>query len=97
MDMRWRNAGARGAALSIAAIGSFVAGTIATILIALFGPAMAALALKFGPVEYFSLMLLGLVASVILASGSVFKAVLMILVGFFWVWSVPMPIRRCQD
>ncbi len=75
--------GRAGAALSIAAIGSFVAGTIATILIALFGPAMAALALKFGPVEYFSLMLLGLVASVILASGSVFKAVLMILVGVF--------------
>ncbi len=61
--------GRAGAALSIAAVGSFVAGTIATLLIALFGPAMAALALKFGPVEYFSLMLLGLVASIILASG----------------------------
>jgi putative tricarboxylic transport membrane protein len=56
---------------------------VSTVLIALFGPAMAALALKFGPVEYFSLMLLGLIASVILASGSVFKAVLMILVGIY--------------
>jgi putative tricarboxylic transport membrane protein len=75
--------GRAGAALSVAAIASFVAGTVATILIALFGPAMAGLALKFGPVEYFSLMLLGLVASVILASGSVFKAILMIFVGIF--------------
>ncbi len=75
--------GRAGAALSIAAIASFVAGTIATVLIALFGPAMAALALKFGPVEYFSLMLLGLIASVILASGSVFKAILMIFVGIY--------------
>ncbi len=75
--------GRAGAALSIAAIASFVAGTVATVLIALFGPAMAALALQFGPVEYFSLMLLGLIASVILASGSVFKAILMIFVGIY--------------
>jgi putative tricarboxylic transport membrane protein len=75
--------GRAGAALCIAALASFVAGTVATVLIALFGPAMAVLALKFGPVEYFSLMLLGLIASVILASGSVFKAVLMILVGIY--------------
>jgi putative tricarboxylic transport membrane protein len=75
--------GRAGAALCIAAVASFVAGTVATVLIALFGPAMAALALKFGPVEYFSLMLLGLIASVILASGSVFKAILMIFVGIY--------------
>jgi putative tricarboxylic transport membrane protein len=75
--------GRAGAALCIAAVASFVAGTVATVLIALFGPAMAALALKFGPVEYFSLMLLGLIASVILASGSVFKAILMICVGIY--------------
>jgi TctA family transporter len=75
--------GRAGAALCIAALSSFVAGTVATVLIALFGPVMASLALKFGPVEYFSLMLLGLIASVILASGSVFKAVLMILVGIY--------------
>jgi putative tricarboxylic transport membrane protein len=75
--------GRAGAALCIAAVASFIAGTVSTVLIALFGPAMAALALKFGPVEYFSLMLLGLIASVILASGSVFKAVLMILIGIY--------------
>jgi putative tricarboxylic transport membrane protein len=75
--------GRGGAALAIAAIGSFVAGTVATLLIAMFGPGMAALALKFGPVEYFSLMLLGLVCSVVLASGSLFKAVAMIVFGMF--------------
>ena len=48
--------GRGGAALAIAAIGSFVAGTVATLLIAAFGPGMASLALQFGPVEYFSLM-----------------------------------------
>jgi putative tricarboxylic transport membrane protein len=75
--------GRGGAALAIAAIGSFVAGTVATLLIAMFGPAMAALALKFGPVEYFSLMLLGLVCSMVLASGPLFKALLMIVFGMF--------------
>ena len=59
--------GRGGAALAIAAIGSFVAGTVATLLIAAFGPGMASLALQFGPVEYFSLMLLGLVCSIVLA------------------------------
>ncbi len=75
--------GRAGAALSIAAIGSFVAGTVSTLLIAAFGPWLAKLALQFGPVEYFSLMVLGLVASITLASGSVFKAVIMIFVGMF--------------
>jgi len=75
--------GRGGAALAIAAIGSFFAGTVATLLIAMFGPGMAALALKFGPVEYFSLMLLGLVCSIVLASGSLFKAVVMIAFGMF--------------
>jgi TctA family transporter len=60
-----------------------VAGTIATVLIAAFGPWLARLALQFGPVEYFSLMVLGLVASITLASGSIAKAVVMILVGMF--------------
>jgi TctA family transporter len=75
--------GRGGAALAIAAIGSFVAGTVATLLISVFGPGMAALALKFGPVEYFSLMLLGLVCSMVLANGSLFKAVVMIVFGMF--------------
>ncbi len=75
--------GRAGAALAIAAIASFFAGTVSTFLIALLGPAMASLALAFGPVEYFSLMLLGLVCSIVLASGPVFKSIVMILFGIF--------------
>lgn len=75
--------GRAGAALCIAALASFVAGTVATFLIIIAGPLMAQLALKFGPVEYFALMLLGLIASIVLAAGSLFKAVLMILVGVY--------------
>lgn len=75
--------GRAGAALTIAALASLFAGTVATLLIALAGPLMAQLALRFGPAEYFSLMLLGLIASVILASGSLTKAIVMILVGVF--------------
>ena len=73
--------GRAGAALATAAIGSFVAGTIATVIIALFAPPLADVALKFGPAEYFSLMVLGLVASVVLAHGSLLKAIGMILLG----------------
>ena len=51
-------------ALATAAIGSFFAGTIATLVIALFAPPLAAVALSFGPAEYFALMVLGLVAAV---------------------------------
>jgi putative tricarboxylic transport membrane protein len=54
--------GRAGAALAIAAIGSFFAGCVATLLIAMFAPPLAEVALKFGPAEYFSLMVLGLVA-----------------------------------
>ena len=73
--------GRAGAALAAAGIGSFFAGTVATFLIALFAPPLAAIALKFGPAEYFSLMILGLVASVALAHGSVLKALGMIALG----------------
>src|SRR5262245_24874216 len=73
--------GRAGVALATAAIGSFVAGTIATFVIALAAPALASLALRFGPAEYFSLMVLGLVASVVLASGSLLKAIGMIVLG----------------
>ena len=51
--------GQAGRALATAAIGSFFAGTVATLLIALFAPPLAEVALKFGPAEYFSLMVLG--------------------------------------
>jgi len=73
--------GRAGLALATAAIGSFFAGTVATLLIALFSPPLAEIALTFGPAEYFSLMVLGLVASIVLASGSLLHAVGMVLLG----------------
>ncbi|WP_230970816.1 tripartite tricarboxylate transporter permease [Nitrogeniibacter aestuarii] len=73
--------GHAGKALAVAAIGSFVAGTICTFVIALAAPPLTEVALKFGPAEYFSLMTLGLVASIVLASGSLLHALGMILLG----------------
>jgi putative tricarboxylic transport membrane protein len=73
--------GRAGVALGIAAIGSFFAGTVATLLIAALGAPLTGLALVFGPAEYFSLMVMGLVFAVVLARGSILKAVAMILVG----------------
>ena len=73
--------GRAGTALAVAALGSFFAGTVAALIIALFAPVLAAVALSFGPHEYFSLMVLGLVASVAIASGSVEKSLAMILLG----------------
>jgi putative tricarboxylic transport membrane protein len=73
--------GHAGKALATAALGSFFAGTVATVLLAVFAPPLSELALKFGPAEYFSLMVLGLVASVVLASGSVLLAIGMVILG----------------
>jgi len=73
--------GRAGPALAIAAMGSFFAGTVGTLLIALFGPPLAELAFEFGAAEYFSMMVLGLIAAVVLASGSLVKAIGMILIG----------------
>ncbi len=73
--------GRAGAALGMAAIGSFIAGTFSTAVIALFAPPLAEVALKFGPSEYFSLMVLGLVAAVVLAHGSLIKAISMVILG----------------
>ncbi len=73
--------GHAGKALGIAALGSFFAGTVATVLIAGFAPPLAELALKFGPADYFSLMVLGLIAAVVLAHGSLIKAIAMIVLG----------------
>ncbi len=73
--------GRAGVALGIAAIGSFFAGTVATLVIAALGVPLTGLALIFGPTEYFSLMVMGLVFAVVLARGSILKAVAMILVG----------------
>ncbi|AOB31261.1 hypothetical protein AKI39_11985 [Bordetella sp. H567] len=73
--------GRAGAALALAAIGSFFAGTVATAIIAAFAPPLAEVAFLFGPAEYFSLMTLGLVGAVVLASGSLVKAIAMIILG----------------
>jgi putative tricarboxylic transport membrane protein len=73
--------GQAGLALATAALASFLAGTFATVVIALAAPALAEAALKFGPADYFSLMVFGLIAAVLLAHGSVVKAIGMILVG----------------
>jgi TctA family transporter len=73
--------GRAGAALSVAALGSFFAGCVATLVIAAFAPPLTELAFKFGPAEYFSLMVLGLIGAVVLASGSLIKAISMIILG----------------
>src|SRR5450432_1370068 len=73
--------GRAGAALSVAALGSFFAGCVGTVIIAAFAPPLTELAFKFGPAEYFSLMVLGLIGAVVLASGSLVKAIAMILLG----------------
>jgi putative tricarboxylic transport membrane protein len=73
--------GRAGAALAAAGLGSFFAGCVGTIIIAAFAPPLTELAFKFGPAEYFSLMVLGLIGAVVLASGSLVKAICMILLG----------------
>ncbi len=73
--------GRAGPALAIAAVGSFFAGTVGTLLIALFGPPLAEIALKFGSPEYFSLMLMGLVAAAVLAQGDIVKSLAMVVTG----------------
>ena len=73
--------GRAGPALAIAAIGSFFAGCVATVLVAALGAPLTGLALLFGPAEYFSLMTLGLMFAVVLAKGSVLKAVAMVVLG----------------
>ena len=73
--------GRAGAALATAALGSLFAGCVATLFIAAFAPPLAEIALMFGPAEYFSLMVLGLTAAIVLAQGSLIKALGMIVLG----------------
>ena len=73
--------GQAGIALGTAAIASFIAGTVATLVIAALGAPLTRLALLFGPAEYFGLMVLGLALAVVLARGSILKAVIMIVFG----------------
>src|ERR671918_335039 len=73
--------GRAGPALATAALGSFFAGTVGTVVLAVFAPPLARVALRFGPAEYFSLVVLGLLASIALARGSTLKALAMIVLG----------------
>lgn len=73
--------GRAGPALAAAGLGSFFAGCVGTVIIAAFAPPLTELAFKFGPAEYFSLMVLGLIGAVVLASGSLVKAIAMIVLG----------------
>ena len=73
--------GRAGPALAAAGLGSFFAGCVGTLILAAFAPPLTEVAFKFGPAEYFSLMVLGLIGAVVLASGSLLKAVAMIVLG----------------
>ncbi|MDR2155623.1 MAG: tripartite tricarboxylate transporter permease [Burkholderiaceae bacterium] len=73
--------GRAGPALAAAGIGSFIAGCFGTLVLAAFAVPLTEVAFMFGPAEYFSLMVLGLIGAVVLASGSLIKAVGMIVLG----------------
>ncbi len=73
--------GRAGAALAVSALGSFFAGTVATLVVAAAGPLLTDVALSFGPAEYFSLILLGLIVATVLAQGSIFKSIAMLTLG----------------
>ena len=73
--------GRAGPALAAAGLGSFFAGCVGTLILAAFAPPLTEVAFKFGPAEYFSLMVLGLIGAVVLASGSLLKAICMIVLG----------------
>jgi putative tricarboxylic transport membrane protein len=88
--------GRAGVALGIAAIGSFIAGCVATVIIAALALPLTKVALEFGPSQYFSLMILGLILAVVLARGSLLKAVAMILVGIL-LSSVGSDFETAQD
>src|SRR5690242_11444638 len=76
--------GRAGPALATAALGSFFAGCVATLVIAVAAPPLAEVALKFGPSEYFSLMVFGLIAATVLAHGSLIKAIAMVIWGLLF-------------
>src|SRR5712664_1806941 len=76
--------GRAGPALAVAALGSFFAGCVATLIIAVAAPPLAEVALKFGPSEYFSLMVFGLIAATVLAHGSLVKAIAMVVWGLLF-------------
>jgi len=73
--------GQAGPALAVAALGSFFAGSVATLLVAASGPLLTSVALSFGPADYFSLMFLGLIVSAVLTEGNVLKSIAMMVAG----------------
>jgi putative tricarboxylic transport membrane protein len=73
--------GQAGPALAVAALGSFFAGSVSTLLVAASGPLLTAVALSFGPADYFSLMFLGLIVSAVLTEGNVLKSIAMMVAG----------------
>ena len=73
---RWPK-GRAGPALGIAAFGSFIAGTVGVIALTITGPLLAGVALKFGPPEYFSMMIVGITVLTYLSSGSMLKSLMM--------------------
>src|SRR5215218_4890992 len=76
--------GRAGAALSISAVGSFFAGTVGTIIIVIFAEPLTRMAQKFGPADYCSLMVFGLITAIVMASGSVIKAIAMVFLGLLF-------------
>jgi len=76
--------GRAGPALATAALGSFFAGTVGVLVLVLFAPVLASIALGFGSAEFFSLVVLGLIASIALARGSTIKALGMIVLGLLF-------------
>ena len=74
--------GRAGAALGMAAIGSFVAGTLSLVALTFFSPMLADVALRFGPPEYCALMVLGLICTILMIQGSAVKGIIMIALGF---------------
>src|SRR4249920_1973106 len=88
--------GQAGVALGIAALGSFFAGTVATLIIAAIGAPLTRLALLFGPAEYFGLMVLGLGLAIVLARGSVLKAIIAVVLGLLFA-TVGTDLETGQD
>jgi len=88
--------GQAGIALGIAAIASFFAGTVATLIIAAIGAPLTKLALLFGPAEYFGLMVFGLGVAIVLARGSVLKACIMVVFGLLLA-TVGQDLETGQD
>ncbi|NLW56006.1 MAG: tripartite tricarboxylate transporter permease [Firmicutes bacterium] len=76
--------GRAGAALGIAAIGSFIAGTVGVIGLTCVAPPLSRFALKFGPAEYFSLTMLGLMLAAYLTGKSIIKGIVMVILGLFF-------------